>query len=218
MIIFGTVCGYPEKLATQCAPGIARSMNGEPYMHIVEKSNGHEIFEPYHYLMKAAARLFGAGDPAHGNALVLVHDDLEFRDTTLAEKIRALPADVAVAGLIGSRGAQSLAWWEGARLGRVTDDAYGLHDFGFRTGDGVQSLDGMCLILSPWACNMLTLKGIGYEGFHGYADELCRQARAQKRRAVVVDIAAHHHSKGGYAGGVESWNAANENFRKRWLT
>jgi hypothetical protein len=219
MIVFGTVSAYPEKLATQCAAGIARSMNGEPYIHHVVKSNGVEIFSAYQQLMNNAARLFGHGDLKYGNALVLVHDDLEFKDTDLAAKIRALRDNplVAITGLIGSSGARSLAWWEGKRRGRVSDDAYGLHDFGDFHLD-VDSLDGMCLILSPWACNTLRLTDVGYEGFHGYADELCYQARAQAMRTTVVDITAHHHSKGGYAGGVETWTAANQNFRKRWLT
>ena len=219
MIVFGTVCGFPEKLATQCAPGIARSMNGEPYTHLVEKSNGREIFSPYHTLMVSACSEFGVGDPAHGNALVLLHDDLEFQDVALASKIRTLMTDptIAVAGLIGSVGAKSLAWWEGLRRGRVTDLAYGLHDFWGLESD-VDALDGMCLILSPWACNHLRLRDLGYEGFHGYADELCRQARKLGKRTIVTDITAFHHSRGGYAGGVETWTAANENFRKRWLT
>lgn len=214
MIIFGTVSAFPEKLATQCAPGIARSMNGESYMHIVAKSNGQEIFEPYQGIMGTA---WCASTSIE--ALVLVHDDLEFRDLGLADKIRSTVADssVAVAGLIGSNGARSLAWWEGSRCGRVTDDAYGLHSFG-GFGCNVSSLDGMMLVLSPWACMNLRLSGLGYDGFHGYADELCHQARRFDRRSIVVDITAHHHSKGGYAGGIESWNAANENFKKRWLT
>ncbi len=219
MIIFGTVSAYPEKLATQCAPGIARSMNGEPYEHHVVKSNGREIFSAYEGLM---ARVRDRVDDGGGDfdAFVLLHDDLEFRDPLLAQKIRTLRKDptIAVAGLIGSRGAQSLAWWEGTRLGRVTDDAYGLHDIKLNDVDDVDSLDGMCLILFPAAYHGLQLDGLGYEGFHGYADELCYQARREGRRTCVVDITAHHHSKGGYAGGVESWNAANQNFRKRWLT
>jgi hypothetical protein len=216
VLIFGTVSAFPEKLATQCAPGIARSMNGESYEHIVMKSNGREIFSAYDRIMSDARFLFDEGEP--GDALVLLHDDLELRDPNLADKIAALMADpsIAVAGLIGSTGARSLAWWEGTRYGRVTDDTYGLHNFaGF--GFDVDSLDGMLLILSRWACGQTCLVNRGYEGFHGYADELCRQARALGKRAVVTDITAHHHSEGGYVGGAASWSAANANFRKRWF-
>jgi hypothetical protein len=211
VIVFGTVSAYPEKLATQCAPGIARSMSGEPYIHYVVKSNGREIFSAYQQLMLVARDMGSECD-----ALVLLHDDLELRDPRLAAKIAAVLApDVGIAGLIGSVGAQSLAWWEGTRYGRVTDDAYGLHDFG-GFGCDVDSLDGMMLVLSPWACGRLRLHDIGYEGFHGYADDLCYQARKHGMRSVVADITAHHHSKGGYAGGIETWTAANQNFRKRW--
>lgn len=220
MIIFGTVSAYPEKLATQCAPGIARSMNGEAYEHKVLKTNGREIFSGYASLLAHASLVFGDSNRTD-DALVLLHDDLELRDTSFSAKVASLMSDpgIGVAGLIGSTGEASLAWWEGARRGRVFDDAYGLHDFGgFDFGSSVDSLDGMFLIVSPWVCRRLRLANLGYDGFHGYADELCRQARKLGKRAVVADITAHHHSKGGYAGGVETWDAANENFRKRWLT
>ena len=216
MIIFGTVSAYPEKLATQCAPGIARSMNGEAYEHIVERSVSNTFLSYQGIMLAARDRFNDAGSEAgDGDALVLVHDDLEFRDPKLATKVAAnMDKGIGIVGLIGSKGAKSLAWWEGDRRGRVTDDAYGLHDFPF--GD-VDTLDGMCLILSPWACGRLFLSGQG-KGLHGYADELCFQARKFGKRVVAADITAHHHSKGGYAGGVESFNEANANFQKRWLT
>ena len=218
MIIFGTVSAHPEKLATQCAPGIAWSMSGEGYEHKVLKSDGREIFSGYDSLLRHAAIVFGESARAD-DALVLLHDDLELRDTSLSVKVARVMSDpdIAVVGLIGSTGARTLAWWEGTQYGRVTDDAYGLHDFG-GFGSSVDSLDGMLLIVSPWACRRLWLTKLGYHGFHGYADELCRQAQGLGKRAVVADITAHHHSRGGYAGGVETWDAANKNFRKRWLT
>jgi predicted O-methyltransferase YrrM len=209
VILFGTCVGFAEKLTAQARPGLTASMS-EPYEHFAHPSNGKDIFPVYAGLLEVAR-------DRKPEAFVLMHDDLEFRDPDLAAKVRhALSApSVAIVGLIGSRGAKGLAWWEGERAGRVEDIAYGLHDFGFDRPD-VDTLDGMCLVLSPWAIENLTLDGLGYSGFHGYADELCAQARAKGKRVVVADIKAFHHSKGGYAGGMEMWAAANQNFRKRW--
>lgn len=214
MIVFATCVGYPEKLEKHAAPGLEYSMGDEPYKHWRLPSNGRDIFPVY-----GAAMRRGNGQKRM-EALVLMHDDLEFCDRELAAKIRLLMSDpsIAIVGCIGSRGATSLAWWAGERFGRVEDTAYGVHDFGFDGGDAcdVDTMDGMFLVLSPWALENLTLEGLGYEGFHGYADELCAQARAKGKRAVVAPIDAFHHSKGGITGDPAAWQRAEENFAKRW--
>jgi predicted O-methyltransferase YrrM len=204
MIVFGTCVGYPEKLTAHARPGLTASMS-EPYLHMTPDSNGTDIFPIYAGLMRDAHQ-------AGAECLVLMHDDLEFRDPELASKLRAAFADpsVAIVGLIGARGVTSLQWWEGDRRGRVEDIGYGLHDFPF--GD-VDSLDGMMLALSPWALENLTLEGLGYSGFHGYDAELCFQARAKGKRVLTVDIRAFHHSKGGFTQGLRDADAV---FRRRW--
>jgi hypothetical protein len=209
MILFGTVCGYPEKLAQFCAPGLARSMAGGTYAHLVRRSNGSDLFRPYAEMMAYAERV-------EAEALVLIHDDLEFRDTRLEEKVCAAVAEADVTGLIGSTGAKSLAWWDGERRGRVEDSAYGLHDFG-GFGLPVEAIDGMCIILSPGALKYLQPLRASVYGFHGYADELCRQAMQENRRVTVADIGAFHHSLGGYAGGIAEYEKADEAFKKRWI-
>jgi hypothetical protein len=210
VIVFGTCVGYPDKLAAHAAPGLVRSMGAEAYTHITYDSNGKDIFPVYAGIIQAAK------DMPDVEALALMHDDLEFQDVELAAKIRAAfsDPDVAILGLIGSRGAKGLAWWEGERAGRVTDLTYGLHDFGF-DAPAVESIDGMLVVLSPWAIANLKLHGLGYEGFHGYADELCAQARDAGKKTVVVDIKALHHSRGGYAGGEDSFRRAEQYFLAR---
>lgn len=212
-ICFGTCVGYPEKLAAHAMPGLEASVK-EAYDHWLPESNGTDIFPIYAEILRLARS-------SKSEALVLMHDDLEFRDPELSSKIREVFKDpsVAIIGLIGARGAKALEWWKGDRRGAVEDAASGRHDHGFDGGAScpVDTIDGMCVILSPWALENLTLEGLGYVGFHGYADELCAQARSLGKRVVVADIKAFHHSKGGITGDPAAWKAANETFRSRWF-
>ncbi len=213
MICFATCVGYPDKLRDIAIPGIVHSMHGESYNHLTRKSNGYDIFPIYADLMAAA-------HAQKAEALVLMHDDLEFRDVALSEKIRDVFKDptVAIVGCVGARNVKSLRWWEGDKRGYATDAPHGVHSYGFAEGYPceVDSVDGMFLVLSPWAIENLTLRGLGYEGLHGYAEELCFQARSKGKRVVVARIDAFHHTKGGVTGDMAAWNRSEEVFAKRW--
>jgi cephalosporin hydroxylase len=208
MLMFGSSVGHPDLLAKCAVPGLASSM-GERYVYRAVPTNNRSIYPTYAMLMVEA-------HTAGVEALVLMHDDLEFCDIDLAAKLRAAFADptVAVVGLIGARNVQSLRWWQGDRRGRVEDTGYGLHDFGFDGGSvtDVDSVDGMMIALSPWALANLSLD-VNQDSYHGYDAELCFQARARGKRAVVADITAFHHSKGGFTQGLADAEAV---FQKRW--
>lgn len=212
MIAFATCVGHPEKLAKHATPGLLASMR-EPFSHMLQVSNGKDLYPIYEGFIRAAHEQYA-------EALVLMHDDLEFRDPELATKIRFALKDpsVAIAGCIGSRGAKSLRWWEGERRGYVEDTPYGVHDFGFDGEEScnVDTLDGMFLILSPWVLSRLSLRGCG-EGFHGYAEELCYAARMAGKRVIVSRINAFHHTAGGITGDLGAWHRAEANFAERWL-
>ncbi len=206
MLYFGTCNGYPDKLTKHARPGLTASMH-ESYVHLTPASNGVDIFPVYAGIMREALA-------AEAECLVLMHDDLEFRDPELASKLRKAFEDpsVAIVGLIGARNVRNLRWWQGDRAGRVEDSGYGVHDFGFDRCE-VDSIDGMMVALSPWAMANLTLDGLGYRGFHGYDAELSFQARAKGKRVVVADITAFHHSKGGFTQGLEDAEVV---FQRRW--
>lgn len=217
MIVFGSCVGFPEKWRNHAASGLEASLDDDGGHFIAPmKSNGREIFSVYADLMMRARN-------HRAECLVLMHDDLEFRDPQLAAKLRAAFADptVAIVGLIGARNVTSLRWWQGDRAGRVEDTGYGVHDFGFRTAAAytgvatadVDTVDGMMIALSPWALENLTLEGLGYAGFHGYDADLCFQARAAGKRVIVADIKAFHHSKGGFTQGLEDAEVV---FQRRW--
>ncbi len=208
MIYFGTCAGHPEKLEAHARPGLTASML-EGYVHLTPPGDGKDIFPVYAGMMREARN-------AEAECLVLMHDDLEFRDPLLATKLRGWFSDpsVAIVGLVGARHVTSLRWWEGERAGRVMDltqKPFGLHSYPF--GD-VDSVDGMMLALSPWALENLMIEGLGYRGFHGYDAELCFQARKTGKRVVVADIRAFHHSAGGFTAGLAEAEAV---FRRRWF-
>ncbi len=218
MIVFGTCVGFPDRLQKIAVPGVLFSMNGEGYRYLTPRSNGHNIFPVMQGIIEEARRQDDV------EALVLMHDDLEIRDLHFAQKIREIFAsdpDVAIIGCIGTSGPfSSLNWWEGERKrGHIVDNGLGLHDWGFG-GDNaceVDTVDGMLLILSPWAVQHLTLAGCGYDGLHGYAEELCAQARHEGKGVIVTPLEVHHHSKGGVTGDRSSYDRAGENFQKRWM-
>jgi GT2 family glycosyltransferase len=148
-------------------------------------------------------------------ALVLLHEDTEIVDSAFCEKVRRRMADpdVAIVGVVGARGVRSLAWWEGEGFGRVVETR-GVVDFRAGAHD-VDSVDGLMLVLSPWAVRSLRFDADRFSGFHGYDADLCFQARAAGKRVVVDEIAVVHHTKGGY-GDIDAYRATDAAFVAKW--
>lgn len=151
------------------------------------------------------------------DALVLQHDDLEIIDPNAEEKIlRAVaPRDVALAGVAGGSGAQSLAWWNGTTYGWQRLDS-GVLELGPRVGD-VELLEGSFLVFSPWAIRRLRFDD-AFTGFHGY-DEVAATAHSLGARVTVTDIDTHHHTQLGFksAESATAWAAADELYRRKWF-
>lgn len=215
MIYFGTCVGFPDKFRKYAVPGVQASMD-EAYGYLARKSDGKDLFPVYREIMYAAGGVEGL------EALVLLHDDLEIRDSAFAKKIRTVFQDpeVAIIGCIGAKAVTSMNWWEGQGRGYVEDGRNGrtVVDFGFPEGDPceVDTVDGMLLILSPWAIQNLTLPA-EYYGFHGYPEELCFQARAKGKKVVVTRLDVFHHTQGGIVGGSEGYNRSDGLFRSRYF-
>ncbi len=234
MIVFGSCVGFPEKLAKYAAPGVQFSMRGESYRYLAEPSNGTDIFPVYQEILEKTRAMDDV------EALVLLHDDLEIRDPYLADKIREAfkDPDVAILGAIGSSGmdgSQGINWWEAPECRGYAVDGRNGHtvtDFGFDRDPCYKSIptfvdtvDGMLLILSPWAIKHLTLKGLGYHGFHGYPEELCRQCKCgglrhdndgAAKKVQVSRFEFFHHTKGGITGDRDAYDRSAETYRSRW--
>jgi hypothetical protein len=209
MIAFAACVGSPDKLAQFAAPGLQRAM--EPDSVFAELTTSTSIHEAYN----EALEHFATYDDLE--ALVLLHEDCRLLDADFGDRVRAVLADpdVAIAGPIGATGVTGLAWWEGTIVGRV-EETRGLVQGATVAGD-VDALDGLLLVLSPWAVRNLRCDTRTFRGFHAYDVDLCFQARAAGRRVVTAPLNAFHHTKGGF-GDVAAWQAADAAFRAKWAT
>ena len=149
------------------------------------------------------------------DAVVLLHDDLEITDRDAEAKfLAALADDVALVGVCGGKGDQTLAWWESEKVGHQVTDS-GLLDFGPRTGD-VAFIEGSVMVFSPWAVDNLRFDP-AYPWFLGY-DDVCLTARAKGMRVVVADVDTHHHSTVGFKSAEvkRQWDIAEAIFQAKW--
>lgn len=189
------------------APGLARALGpGAPVAEIETDS----IFDGYN---EALEHFSGVEDL---EALVLLHEDLEIRDQRFAEKIRARLADgsIAVIGAIGASGVRSLCWWEGTMHGRV-DETRGRIGSRGEFAD-VDSVDGLLMVLSPWAVRNLRFDSEHFSGFHGYDVDICLQALAAGKRVVVDDLNVFHHARGGVGADEDDFWRTDAALRAKW--
>jgi hypothetical protein len=209
VIAFSACVGSQDKYRRYAVPGI-RAV-AEPDSVVAEVTTDTSIFTAYNEVLDA---LSGRDDL---EALVLLHEDTEIVDGEFCAKVRRLFADtaIAVAGPIGASGVDSLRWWEGTGRGRVRETR-GLIDLGGPLPADVDVLDGLILVLSPWAARELRFDEERFTGFHGYDADICCQARAAGRRVVAADLRVLHHTKGGY-GDQAAFAAADEAWRMKWL-
>jgi Glycosyltransferase like family len=207
VIAFASCVARPQVFASRCLPGLRRAAPDD--VVLAQLSTTTSILEAYNEALEHFRGVEGL------EALVLLHEDTELLDADFAARVRATLADpqVAVLGAIGARSVRSLAWWEGELAGAVTETR-GRIDHGF-ADPVVDAVDGLLLVLSPWAVRELRFDADAYTGFHAYDVDLCFAARAAGRRVQVADLAAVHHTKGGYGDRV-AWDVANAAFQAKW--
>jgi 2-polyprenyl-3-methyl-5-hydroxy-6-metoxy-1,4-benzoquinol methylase len=208
VIAFATCVGSEETYRRCALPGLR--LASEPDSVVAEATTDRSIFSAYNEVLDALA---GREDL---EALVLLHDDAEIVDPGFCAKVRARLADgdVAVIGVVGAREVRNLRWWEAQGFGSVRETR-GHVDFGGGTHD-VDTVDGLLMVLSPWAVRNLRFDEERYSGFHGYDADLCAQARAAGRRVVVDELGVMHHTKGGY-GDERAFLQADAVWRAKWL-
>lgn len=151
------------------------------------------------------------------DAVILLHDDLEITDPDAEVKfLEALTdPDVALVGVCGGKGDQTLHWWQTEKVGHQMTDTC-LLDFGPRTGD-VAFIEGSVMVFSPWAVEHLRFDE-RYPGFSAGYDDICLHARAAGKRVTVVDVDTHHHSTVGWKSpqAEAAFAAAEQQFRAKW--
>jgi GT2 family glycosyltransferase len=213
MIAFGTAIANHDLYERYARPGIESCAESDSV--VITRTGFDSIQVPYNSILEEASRLDGL------EALVLLHEDTEIVDPSLAAKIReglAL-AGVELLGPVGARGIRGIAWWQAEQFGQVrapavTYDGWfiGQHPNGWHE---VESLDGFLLVLSPWAVRELRFDGRFTPHFHGYDVDLCFEARSRGARCLVAPIAAAHH------GGIrrernEAWHRAELAWHRKW--
>ncbi len=206
MIAFAACIGTRETFDRYARPGLARS--GEPDSPVAEIDTD-SIFVGYNEALDA----FSAYDGLE--AVVLLHEDVAIEDRDFCAKVRARLTDpsVAVVGAIGATGIRSLCWWEGEIRGRVWETR-GVIDHGAGCFE-VEAVDGLLMVLSPWAVRNLRFDAARFYGFHGYDVDFCLQARAAGRRVVTDDLVVFHHTRGGIGDDVDFWDA-DATLRRKW--
>jgi GT2 family glycosyltransferase len=206
MIAFAACIGTRETYERYARPGLARY--GDPDSPLAEIDTD-SIFAGYNEAMEVFS--------AYGDleALVLLHEDVAIEDPAFCAKVRARLHDpsIAVVGAIGATGIRSLCWWEGQIRGRMLETR-GLIDHGAGCFD-VEAVDGLLMVLSPWAVRNLRFDADRFHGFHGYDIDFCLQARAAGRRVVTDDLVVFHHTRGGIGNEVDFWTA-DAALRRKW--
>ena len=189
MIGFGIAVADWVKFRRFAQPGIARVAEPDSAVWVVE--DGDSIQCAYNAILERAARIDGL------EAVVLLHEDTEIDDPQFMEKVRSGFGDplTAVLGPIGGRGVTALAWWDGLTFGRVkapnatsqlilsAEVPFGWHE--------VDALDGLMMVLSPWAVREVRFDERFSPHFHGYDVDYCFEARAQGRRCMVAPLGCH---------------------------
>jgi hypothetical protein len=206
MIAFAACVGEQQTFECYARAGIAR--HGEPDSVLVE-IDSDSIFAGYNEALESFATRTDL------EALVLLHEDVEIFDAAFCAKLRERLRDpsIGVIGVIGASGVRSLCWWEGTMRGRVLETR-GLIDHGAGCWE-VDTVDGLLMVLSPWAVRNLRFDADRFHGFHGYDVDFCLQARAAGRRVHVEDLTVMHHTRGGIGDGVDFWHA-DATLRRKW--
>ena len=132
---------------------------------------------------------------------MLLHEDAEILDLAFCDVVRRTFADpaVTITGPIGARGIDCLAWWEGEIVGSVQEPRATIS--GGASAPDVDALDGLMLVLSPWAVAELRFDNETFTGFHGYDVDVCFEARAIGHAVRVAPLRVFHHTKSGLATG-----------------
>jgi hypothetical protein len=223
VIVFGTAVTDPETYDRCAAPGIQRVSEGDSV--VLAHQTAGSLFRNYNLLLDMAAEHEGL------EALVLVHQDAELDDLDFAQKIRdALgDPDIAIVGCVGAVGVRSIAWWQGAVTWASVTHRYQEYGGGDTEAAGwdpgklpsyahtgeVDSIDGVVMVLSPWAVRELRFdESLG--SLHGYDFDFCMQARAAGKKVVTADFHVIHHHSLELINDAEAWTQSYVRLVEKW--
>jgi Glycosyltransferase like family len=219
VIAFGISVAAGAAYRQYSEPGIALAKESDSQVYVFA-AVGH-ISRTYNLLLDTAA---GHDDL---EALVLVHPHTQITDRDFCSKIRAAISDpdVAVVGAAGATGVRTIAWWEGAiscspLMQRYQEYGGGeLPAFSWKkrapAPGEVDAVDGLLMVLSPWAVRNLRFDeslALGY----GFDVDYCLQARAAGHKVVTADFALVHHQSVELIEDDLVWVEAHIHFAEKW--
>lgn len=219
MIAFGISVAEGEAYRSYSQPGV--ELAKEPDSQVYVFAAVGQVSRTYNLLLDTAAR--------HEDleALVLVHSHTQIADPDFCGKVRRALSDpdVAVVGAVGATGVRTIAWWEGAiSCGPVTQryQEYGggeLPAFSWKervpAPREVDAVDGLLMVLSPWAVRSLRFDESLALG-HGFDIDYCLQARAAGRKVVTADLELVHHQSLELLEDDFVWMEAHIHFSEKW--
>ena len=223
MIVFGTAVTDPDTYDRCAAPGIERA--SEPDSVVLAHQTAGSLFRNYNLLLDMAAEHEGL------EALVLVHQDAQLDDLDFAPNIREAlrDPDVAIIGCVGAVGVRSIAWWQGAVTWASVTHRYSEFGGGDTEQAGwdpeklpsyahpgeVDSIDGVVMVLSPWAVRELRFdESLG--SLHGYDFDICMQARAAGKKVMTADFRVIHHHSLELINDPEAWTQSYIRLVEKW--
>jgi hypothetical protein len=219
MIAFGVSVAEGEPYRRYSEPGIVLAKEPDSQVYVFAAVG--QIARTYNLLLDTAAK--------HEDleALALVHPHTEITDHNFCTTIRRALRDpeVAVVGAAGASGVRTIAWWEGEMsTGRVRQQ---YHEYGGgevpafswkETAPApreVDAVDGLLMVLSPWAVRNLRFDESLALG-HGFDVDYCLQVRARGRKVVTADLALVHHQSLDMLEDFPLWIEAHIHVADKW--
>lgn len=214
MIAFGCATTDDGQYKAYAAPSIERVADADSVL--MRRHGQSSIQEPYNDMLDQAARRDDL------EALVLLHQDLSLDDDDFVRRIRGIFAaspDIAIVGNVGARRPAGLAWWEGDSRGSINSPllvpggsrlvySHGVHE--------VDSVDGMLLVLSPWAVRELRFDEALAGALDGYDMDICLQARVHGRKVVAGGLNVSHYNRPESFFDRQRWISAAVALQRKW--
>ena len=231
MIAIGYSFCNEEQRDTILLPGIHKSISSDEKILILEengKAENASIFPIYNKIIERV-RAFNATGQGEVEFLVLLHTDVEIRDLAFVDKVRSILRSMPTVAVIGCEGSdeegdlhrwnrRNFGWVPSPHFPHFGEDRSGLPPIDEKGRAEAVTIDGLLIILSPWAIANLRFDEENFSGWHGYDADICMQARQKGMRVLVQEFDLIHHTRGGYTGGgYEEFEKANRIFMNKWF-
>lgn len=223
MIAFGCAVTRPDKYERFALPGIR--LAAEPGSLLLALPSNDTLSVAYNEILDQV------GDREDLEALVLLHQDLEITNGDFCTAVRRYvrEPDVAIVGAAGAENVRGLIWWEPGPMVGDYAWAYERHGGGSVVMDNwsnyvqatgahpVDAVDGMLLVLSPWAVRNLRFDESIDPSAHGYDLDICLQARHAGRRVLVgAGLGVVHHHELEVLTDTAAWVQTHVKLAEKW--